>query len=83
MKNTDFTVAELREMQDALQREQMRMCTVGQTRQELEYQSLENVWSARKKLIDVLLGVPLPAWVDEAEQQVAAAIANPKIIEED
>ncbi|MDR7375415.1 hypothetical protein J2X19_000073 [Rhodoferax ferrireducens] len=28
-------------------------------------------------------GMPLPVWVSEAEQQVAAALAHPKIIEED
>lgn len=75
-----FSTAELREIQDALCDGVLRMCQVGQSSQEVEYESLKNAWSARKKVIDLLIPAPLPAWVAETEEQVREAIANPKII---
>jgi len=75
----EFNSSELREIQDALADAITRMCDVGQTKQELEYNSLANAWAARKKIVSELLPGPLPDWVATLERQVADAIAAPKI----
>lgn len=77
-----FTSDEFREIQDALQAQITRMCKVGQTAQEIEYHSLANAWSSRKKVIEFLMPVPLPNWVEESSIEVMEAIANPKVLPE-
>ena len=76
----EFSNAELNEIQDALQTDIQRMCEVGQTAQEIEYQSLANAWSARKKVIVYLMPEPLPAWFEKTEQQVQQALAHPVLL---
>ena len=70
----EFTVEELREVNDALSEAVNRMLDQGLTMQEREYNSLFNAWEAQKKAVRLILGNPPPRWVQETQARVDDAL---------
>lgn len=78
----EFTADELREIHDALARYVLHMIEVGQTPQEIGYQSLATAWSAQQKIVACLLPGKPPEWVQTRDTQVSEAINHPKRLPE-
>jgi hypothetical protein len=73
-----FTRNELYEINDAVHEVVTRMCERGQTSIEIREGSLTHLWSASKKITEMLLGDSDTPGIRNHEPIVLEAIANPK-----
>lgn len=73
-----FTKAELYEINDALHEVVTRMCVKGQTDIEIRENSLSHLWSASRKVSEMLLGESETPGIKDHEPAVMQAIIHPK-----